>query len=86
MGVGTGRFTGMLQMVSANILKSFLLTPATRRPMGTPLASVMSERLVPLLLRSTGLGSVSPGQQNLGHHPIHGQPTPIDAIERVVLG
>ena len=77
----------MLQSVSTNILKSFLLAPATHRPTGTPLASVRSERLVPCLPRSTGLAPVFfPGQGRLGHGPIHGQPAPVDAVERVVLG
>ena len=85
--VGSGRSTGILQIVSANILKSFLLALATHRPMGTPLASVRSERLVPLLLRSTGLGPVFfPRQGSLGHRAIHCQPTPVDAVERIILG
>src|SRR5438105_14896731 len=73
--------------VSANSLKSFLFAPATAKPTGTPLASTSNERLVPLLARSVGLGPVFfPRQGRLAHRPIHRKPTPVDAVEAVVLG
>src|SRR5690349_421441 len=81
-----GRSTGLLSRVSTNILKSFLFAPATHKPTGTPLASTSSERLVPLLARSTGLGPVFfPRQGRLAHRPIHRKPTPVDAVKGVVL-
>src|SRR5690242_17206463 len=77
----------MLWMVSANILKSLRLAPATHKPTGTPLASTNSERLVPCLLRSVGLGPVFfPRQGRLAHRPIHRKPAPVDAVKNVVLG
>src|SRR3954451_23756102 len=77
----------MLWMVSANILKSLRLAPATHKPTGTPPASTSNERLVPCLLRSVGLGPVFfPRQGCFGHRPIHREPTPVDAVEGVVLG
>src|SRR5947209_6326990 len=73
--------------VSANSLKSFWFAPATAKPTGTPLASTSNERLVPLLARSVGLGPVFfPRQGRLAHRPIHRKPTPVDAVEAVVLG
>src|SRR5205085_5101316 len=77
----------MLWMVSAKSLKSLRLAPATAKPTGTPLDSTSNERLVPCLLRSTGLGPVFfPRQGRFGHRPIHGEPTPINAVKGVVLG
>src|SRR5690349_6631033 len=76
----------MLRRVSTNSLKSFLFAPATAKPTGTPLDSTSNERLVPCLLRSTGLGPVFfPRQGRLGHRPIHRKPTPIHAVKGVVL-
>src|SRR5689334_25342723 len=76
----------MLWMVSANILKSLRLAPATHKPTGTPPDSTSNERLVPCLLRSTGLGPVFfPRQGSLGYRPIHRKPTPINAVKGVVL-
>src|SRR5881275_2718714 len=76
----------MLVRVSTNSLKSFLFAPATNKPTGTPLDSTSNERLVPCLLRSTGLGPVFfPRQGRLGHRPIHREPTPVDAVKGVVL-
>src|SRR5690242_6426407 len=77
----------MLWMVSANILKSLRLAPATHKPTGTPPASTSNERLVPPLARSVGLGPVFfPRQGRLAHRPIHRKPTPINAVKGVVLG
>src|SRR5947199_5060505 len=77
----------MLWRVSAKSLKSLRLAPATHKPTGTPLASTRSERLVPLLARSVGLGPVFfPCQGRFGHCPIHREPSPVDAVEGVVLG
>src|SRR4051794_11315883 len=77
----------MLMMVSTNILKSFLFALATDKPTGTLPDSTSNERLVPCLLRSTGLGPVFfPRQGCLGHRPIHRKPTPINAVKGVVLG
>src|SRR5690349_7117666 len=77
----------MLRRVSTNSLKSFLFAPATDKPTGTPPDSTSNERLVPCLLRSTGLGPVFfPRQGRFGHRPIHREPTPVDPVEGVVLG
>ena len=68
-------------------MKSFLFAPATDKPTGTPLASTKSERLVPRLARSVGLGPVFFSRQGrLAHRPLHRKPTPVDAVEGVVLG
>src|SRR3954452_16670482 len=76
----------MLMRVSTNSLKSFLFAPATDKPTGMPLDSTSNERLVPCLLRSTGLGPVFfPRQGSLAHRPIHRKPTPVDAVKGVVL-
>src|SRR5437764_6019817 len=76
----------MLMMVSTNILKSFLFALATDKPTGTLPDSTSNKRLVPCLLRSTGLGPVFfPRQGRFGHRPIHGEPTPINAVKGVVL-
>lgn len=76
----------MLEMVSTKSLKSLVLAPATQIPTGTPLPSTRSERLVPALARSVGLGPVFfPRQRTLGHRSIHTQPTPVDALEGVIL-
>src|SRR5690348_6615699 len=77
----------MLRRVSTNSLKSFVFAPATHKPTGTPLDSTSNERLVPRLARSVGLGPVFfPRQGRFGHRPIHGKPTPVDAVEGVILG
>ncbi len=62
---------------------------APDRPMGAPPPSLTNnERLVPRLLRSTGLGPVPPPGQGsrLGDRPVRAHPGPVAASERVVLG
>ena len=82
---GLGRATGMLRMVSVKSLKSFWLAPATHKPTGTPLPSTSSERLVPLLARSVGLGPVFfPTQRRLALRPVQRQPRPVDADQCIV--
>src|SRR6185312_11590534 len=84
--VGRGRSTGMLSMVSRAILKSLRLAPSTATPTGTPDASAMTLRLVPLLARSVGLGPVFfPPERRLGDGSVHGHPVPVDADELVIV-
>jgi hypothetical protein len=66
-------------------LWSLRFAPSTVRPSGMPAASVTRLRLVPSLARSVGLGPVFfPTQRGLGHGPVHGQPTPVQPLERIV--
>src|SRR3954470_17767133 len=55
------------------------------KPMGTPRASVTTERLVPSLPRSVGLGPVFfPTQRSLGHRSVGRQPLPVDPDQPVI--
>src|SRR5437879_901496 len=84
--VGCGRSTGIDASVCSTSFISVRLAPATARPMGTPRPSVWSDRLVPLLPRSVGLGPVIfPPERRLGHHPIQRLPLPVDADLGIVL-
>src|SRR4051812_3155708 len=75
----------MASSVASSSLKSGTLAPATAKPRGRPRASVTTERLVPSLPRSVGLGPVfSPTQGSLGHRPVGRQPLPVDPGHLVV--
>src|SRR3954465_11058123 len=53
--------------------------------MGIPRASVTTERLVPSLPRSVGLGPVFfPTQRSLGHRSVGRQPLPVDPDQPVI--
>ena len=83
--VGRGRGTGMLSIVSAISLWSFLFAPSTVSPTGTPAPSVSRLRFVPRLARSVGLGPVFfPAQRSLRHRAVHRQPFPVDPFGLVV--
>src|SRR3954470_1987463 len=75
----------MASRVASSSLKSGTLAPATATPRGSPRASVTTERLVPSLPRSVGLGPVFfPTQRRLGHRPVSRQPLPVDPDQPVV--
>jgi hypothetical protein len=51
-----------------------------------PLPSVNKLRLVPPLARSVGFGPVFfPPERGFGHCPVHALPTPVDALQVIVL-
>src|SRR4051812_337668 len=80
-----GFSTAKARRVSSSSLKSLRLAPATESATGTPPPSTSKERLAPILPRSTGLGPVfSPRQRRFRDRPIHAQPLPVDASERIV--
>src|SRR6266550_8953070 len=83
--VGWGRSTGIDCSVSSTNFISVRLAPATARPIGTPRPSVWSDRLVPLLARSVGLGPVLfPPERGFGQHPVQRLPVPLDAHLRII--
>src|SRR5574340_599093 len=83
-GVGVGRSTAMLSMVSRTSFISFGFAPAILSPIGTPCPSVRRLRLTPLLPRSVGLGPLfSPRQRGFGHCAVHTQPIPGDPFQFV---
>src|SRR5271166_773290 len=83
--VGLGRRMGMLASVSATILPSGRLAPATANPTGIPSASTSRLRLTPFLARSVGFLPVFfPPERRLGHAPVHAEPGPVDPFPVVV--
>src|SRR5512135_171388 len=85
-GCSAGRRIGTLAKVRHTSHLSWVLAPETATPKGTPRPSVSSERLVPDLARSVGLGPVfPPTERGLGHRPVQALPLPLDALQFVVL-
>src|SRR5512135_3888717 len=85
-GCSAGRSIGTLANVRQTSHLSWVLAPEIATPSGTPRPSVSSDRLVPLLARSVGLGPVfPPAQRGLGHRPVQALPLPLDALQFVVL-
>ena len=77
---------GMLSKVSSTKRLSCVFAPLVVMPKGMPLPSVNRLRLVPPLARSVGFGPVFfPPERGFGHGPVHALPTPIDALQIVVL-
>src|SRR3954464_10965160 len=75
----------MASSVSSSSLKSGTLAPSTAKTTGTPRASVTTERLVPSLPRSVGLGPVFfPTPRSLGHRSVGRQPLPVDPDQPVI--
>src|SRR5690349_6914342 len=66
-------------------LWSFVLAPPTTRPIGTPRPSHSTLLLLPFFPLSVGLGPVFfPSQRRLALGPVYGQPSPVDAFQRLV--
>ena len=61
-------------------------TPATARPIGTPLPLVRRRRWVPILPRSVGfLPTFFPPERGFGHRPIHREPFPVNTPQGVIF-
>src|SRR5262245_30738315 len=83
--VGFGRLTGVLRSVCSTSLQSCRFAPSTARPIGIPLASVSTIRLVQSFVRSVGLGPVFfPAKRRLRRRTVHRYPAPVEAFEFVV--
>ena len=65
---------------------SCVLAPLIATPIGTPRASVSTERLVPSLPRSVGFLPVfSPTQRRLTHRSVNALPIPLNGFELVIF-
>ena len=80
-----GRRTGIDRNVARNRVMSCAFAPAIAMPIGTPRASVTTDRLTPSLPRSVGFLPVFfPAQRCLGHGTVQRLPTPADPASCIV--
>src|SRR5512135_834285 len=85
-GCSAGRSIGTLANVRQTSHLSCVLAPEIATPSGTPRPSVSSDRLVPRMARSVGLGPVfPPTERGLGHRPVDRLPLPLDPSQFVIL-
>ncbi len=83
--IDLGRRTGIDRNVARNRVMSCAFAPAIAMPIGTPRASVTTDRLTPSLPRSVGFLPVFfPAQRRLGHGAVQRLPTPCDSASRVI--
>jgi len=83
--IDLGRRTGIDRNVAHNRVMSWAFAPAIAVPIGTPRASVTTDRLTPSLPRSVGFLPVFfPAQQRLGHGTVQRLPTPCDPASRII--
>src|SRR5664280_2286614 len=83
--IDLGRRTGIDRNVARNRVMSCAFAPAIAMPIGTPRASVTTDRLTPSLPRSVGFFPVFfPAERCLGHGSVQRLPPPPDPAPRVV--